>query len=312
MLQETDWETALAKVAEKLGRIAKQHGGAQIGAIASPNSTLEELHLLSRVARGLGSANLDHRLRRTRFPRRGERSVVPVARRCDQGSRDGQLGAGRRLEHSQGSAAARASHSQSGVEAAARFLSSTRSATNILFPVAGYLASNGLGSLDHLVAVTAAAINASGKSCSGVDLPRSRRQAQPNDAHKAIAQQLSEGERRLILLGALAQRDPAFADLRSGRDGAGGSRPVRRWVICLKAATPSARTSWASCRAVPLGGQAVASPGLNIADMFAAKLKAYILFGAIEPKLDIAAEDASAALEACGVRRRAVAVLDGG
>ena len=40
------------------------------------------------------------------------------------------------------------------------------------------------------------------------------------------------------------------------------------------------------------------SPGLNIADMFAAKLKAYILFGAIEPKLDIASEAASAALEA--------------
>ena len=33
-----------------------------------------------------------------------------------------------------------------------------------LFPVAGYLASNGLGSLDHLIAVTAAAINARGKS----------------------------------------------------------------------------------------------------------------------------------------------------
>ena len=38
--------------------------------------------------------------------------------------------------------------------------------------------------------------------------------AQPTDAHRAIAQQLSEGSRRLILLGALAQRDPAFADLR--------------------------------------------------------------------------------------------------
>ena len=54
-------------VAERLGRVAKQHGGAQLGAIASPNSTLEELYLLARIARGLGSANLDHRLRRADF-----------------------------------------------------------------------------------------------------------------------------------------------------------------------------------------------------------------------------------------------------
>ncbi len=67
MWQESDWETALALVAERLGRVVKQHGGAQIGALAAPTSTLEEFHLLARIARGLGSANLDHRLRRTDF-----------------------------------------------------------------------------------------------------------------------------------------------------------------------------------------------------------------------------------------------------
>ena len=77
VLQETDWETALNKVAEKLGRIAKQHGGAQIGAIASPNSTLEELHLLARIARGLGSANLDHRLRRADFSDEASEPLCP-------------------------------------------------------------------------------------------------------------------------------------------------------------------------------------------------------------------------------------------
>src|SRR5687768_1037679 len=56
--QEIEWEQALQLVAERLGRIAKQHGGAQIGALASPSSTLEELHLVARIARGLGSANI--------------------------------------------------------------------------------------------------------------------------------------------------------------------------------------------------------------------------------------------------------------
>src|SRR5690606_27377218 len=65
-----------------------------------------------------------------------------------------------------------------------------------LFPVAGYLASNGSGSLDHLVNGVVAACNAAGKA-----VPRSvaalASQTPPNDTHKAIAQQLSEGERRL-------------------------------------------------------------------------------------------------------------------
>jgi len=54
----TDWETALSQVASDLKRRA-----ASLGALASPSSTLEELYLLNRVMRGLGSSNIDHRLR---------------------------------------------------------------------------------------------------------------------------------------------------------------------------------------------------------------------------------------------------------
>src|SRR5579883_1234969 len=59
---ETDWETALAKAAEGLrGR------GAGLGVLASPSSTLEELYLAGRIARGLGSGNIDSRLRQRDF-----------------------------------------------------------------------------------------------------------------------------------------------------------------------------------------------------------------------------------------------------
>jgi NADH-quinone oxidoreductase subunit G len=295
VLQATDWETALAKVAEKLGRISKQHGGGQIGAIASPNSTLEELHLLSRVARGLGSANLDHRLRRSDFRDEASDPLFPslgvAIKDLETANSVLVVGSNIRKEvpllaHRLRKAALRGGKIS--------FINPQR--YEYLFPVAGYLASNGLGSLDHLIAVTMAAISAKGwsipASISGVV-----GQAQPTDAHRAIAQQLSEGERRLILLGAIAQRDPAFADLRS-------------------VATALAEATGATLGYLPeggnavgahlagflpgrsLGGQSVGSPGLNIADMFAAKLKAYILFGAIEPKLDIASEAASTALEA--------------
>jgi NADH-quinone oxidoreductase subunit G len=294
VLQETDWETALQKVAEKLGRVAKQHGGGQIGAVASPNSTLEELHLLARVARGLGSANLDHRLRRSDFRDDASDPLFPSLGVAIQDLETANsvlvVGSNIRMEvpllaHRIRKAALKG--------AKVSFINAKR--YDYLFPVASYLTSNGIGSLDHLVAVAAAAINASGKTAPA-SIAALVGQAQPNETHKAIAQQLSEGEHRLILLGAIAQRDPAFADLRLvasalaevtgatlGYLPEGGNAVGAHLVGFLPGRS--------------LGGQAVASPGLNVADMFAAKLKAYIVFGAIEPQLDVAGEHVSAALE---------------
>jgi NADH-quinone oxidoreductase subunit G len=65
----------------------------------------------------------------------------------------------------------------------------------------------------HLLAIAAAAIAANSKPAPE-SIAALVASAQPSDAHRAAAQQLSDGSRRLILLGALAQRDPAFADLR--------------------------------------------------------------------------------------------------
>ena len=44
-----------------------------------------------------------------------------------------------------------------------------------------------------------------------------------------------------------------------------------------------------------MGGRSVQATGLNIADMFAARLKSYVVFGAVEPAHDIAS---TAALDA--------------
>src|SRR5438128_3902240 len=64
---ETDWQSALERVAAELKRIRDTHGGAAIAALASPHSTLEELHLTQKLVRGLGSDNIDFRLRETDF-----------------------------------------------------------------------------------------------------------------------------------------------------------------------------------------------------------------------------------------------------
>ncbi len=65
--QECDWQTALEFVANGLKRIRDDHGPAQIGALATPHSTLEELYLMQKLVRGLGSGNVDHRTRQADF-----------------------------------------------------------------------------------------------------------------------------------------------------------------------------------------------------------------------------------------------------
>ena len=63
--QTTDWQTALEYVAHGLRNIRHEHGADAIAALATPYSTLEELSLLQKLVRGLGSENIDFRLRQT-------------------------------------------------------------------------------------------------------------------------------------------------------------------------------------------------------------------------------------------------------
>ncbi len=60
---EVDWTTALEYVANGLKSIAADHGAQSVGALVSPHSTLEELYLAAQLMRGIGSDNIDHRLR---------------------------------------------------------------------------------------------------------------------------------------------------------------------------------------------------------------------------------------------------------
>ncbi|MBX3624542.1 MAG: NADH-quinone oxidoreductase subunit NuoG [Rhizobacter sp.] len=62
-----DWTTALEYVANGLKQIKTDHGAKAIGALGSAHSTTEELHLLAKLVRGLGSENIDYRLRHADF-----------------------------------------------------------------------------------------------------------------------------------------------------------------------------------------------------------------------------------------------------
>ena len=62
-----DWTTALEYVANGLKQIKANHGVDSLGLLASPHSTVEELSLAAALMRGLGSDNIDHRLRHANF-----------------------------------------------------------------------------------------------------------------------------------------------------------------------------------------------------------------------------------------------------
>jgi NADH-quinone oxidoreductase subunit G len=62
-----DWNTALGYVADGLKRIKAEHGVVGIGAVGSAHRTVEELHLLAKLVRGLGSESIDTRTRHADF-----------------------------------------------------------------------------------------------------------------------------------------------------------------------------------------------------------------------------------------------------
>ena len=64
--RDVSWEQALTATAEAL-KEAADHGAGKIGFLGSPAATTEELFLLGRLARGIGSHNIDTRLRQQDF-----------------------------------------------------------------------------------------------------------------------------------------------------------------------------------------------------------------------------------------------------
>src|SRR5262249_2153172 len=75
--REVDWQVALEHVARGLSETRFKYDPSEIGALASPHSTLEEMALLAKLVRAMGSDNVDHRLRQSDFSADGKRAGAP-------------------------------------------------------------------------------------------------------------------------------------------------------------------------------------------------------------------------------------------
>ena len=72
--QEVEWQAALEYVANGLRQIKSGAGAEHIAALATPHSTLEELYLLQKLLRAIGSDNIDFRLRQSDFSADGNQA----------------------------------------------------------------------------------------------------------------------------------------------------------------------------------------------------------------------------------------------
>ncbi|WIM05652.1 MAG: NADH-quinone oxidoreductase subunit NuoG [Candidatus Nitricoxidivorans perseverans] len=75
--KEVEWNQALDYASHALSGVAKEHGSAAVGALVSPAATLEEMALAAKLMRGLGSENIDFRLRQRDFSADGKRAGTP-------------------------------------------------------------------------------------------------------------------------------------------------------------------------------------------------------------------------------------------
>ncbi len=80
-LREADWDEALSRVAQNLSRIRQEHGPDALGFLASAKATNEENYLFQKLARLLGTNNVDHCARLCHAP-----SVVGLRRALGSGA----------------------------------------------------------------------------------------------------------------------------------------------------------------------------------------------------------------------------------
>ena len=289
--REVDWETALGAAARGLAA-----AGPSTGLLAHPSLTLEELHLAARLARGLGSSNLDHRLRQRDF--RGDAAGVAVpGLGLPLASVDGLSGLlviGSHLRSELPLLAHRVRMAAVRARAQVAFLDTT--AREYRFPVAAQLAVDAAQWVREAAALLVATAEVAGATVT----PAFSGQVagvSPSDAHRAAARALCSGTQRAVWLGAMAQRHPAYADLR-----AFAAEIARLAGATLGTLAEGGNAVGAALAAVlPQGGERA---GLDALAMLRSPQRAYLLVGAIEPQHDLAdpvAAEAAFAGAACVV-----------
>ncbi|HZW12113.1 MAG TPA: NADH-quinone oxidoreductase subunit NuoG [Noviherbaspirillum sp.] len=284
---ETDWQTALEYVAHGLSHIRQDHGANSIAALAAPYSTLEELSLLQKLVRGLGSDNIDFRLRQSDFSLDGK--LVPwlgmSIEEFGELNRAFVIGSFLRKDHPL--LAARLRHAAKRGTTKVSILHGTDD--DLLMPVVNRMIKAPSEWLSGLAEVICAIAQAK-----GVAAPEGFSNVQPGEVAKGIATSLLSGEQKAVVLGNAVAQHPQASQLHA----------AAQWI----AQNTSAKFGYLTEAANTVGGyvaNALPGKGANAIQAFAQPRKAYVLLHA-EPQLDC--HDPQAARAALGKADMVVAM----
>ncbi len=264
---ETDWQTALEYVAHGLRNIRHEHGGDAIAALASPQSTVEELYLLQKAMRAFGVENVDFRLRQSDFALDGKVTPwlgMPIAELSTL-KRAFVIGSFLRKDHPLVATRLRAA-----VKGGAKLSMLHAVDEDLLMPVANKMIaapSDWLAALSEVVVAVAAA--------KGMAAPNGFDGVQAGESARAIAASLMGGDGLpgAVLLGNSAAQHPQASKLHA----------AAQWI----AEQTGAKFGYLVEAANSVGGHVVKAFAKNPQDLFASPRKAYVLLGA-EPELDAA------------------------
>ncbi|MBQ0931359.1 NADH-quinone oxidoreductase subunit NuoG [Ideonella alba] len=276
---EVDWNTALQYVVDGLKSVQGQFGAAGIGAIGSATSSNEELHLLAKLVRGLGSDNIDHRTRHADFTAAaGVRWLGTSIASLSTLQRAFVIGSFLRKDHP-----LLAQRLRQAVRHGGQLLSLNAVHGNWAIPVAGKITaapSDWVQSLANVAGYVA--------SAKGVAAPAT---ALVDAAAEAVAQALLSGERKAVLLGNAAVQHPQASQLLS----------LANFIAAQTGATVGVLGEAGNSVGAQLVGAQPQQGGLNAGQMLSQPMKALLLLNT-EPALDAADGAAAvAALNASGL-----------
>jgi len=207
-----DWQAAMQYVSEQLAAIVERDGANQVGALASPACSLEEFYLLQELLRGLGSANIDHRLRQVDFRDQDQAPIMPWLG-MDISAVNQLTGAyliGSNLRKEVPLLAQRLRQAQlSGAKV--HSLSSLAYDSN--FPLESCLAKSPEGMVEELAGCCLALVQ-SHKTEIPEHLQAILAGVEVTAEQEQLASDLSSAERAVILLGLEAQQSPYLAEIR--------------------------------------------------------------------------------------------------
>ncbi len=268
--QETDWSTALQLIVDTLNSNPSLANKSSRGFIATPNSTLEELYLAKALMNGLGSDNIDTRLRHAEFAMsEGVRWLGTAIASLSTLQRVLVLGSNLRKDHplfaSRIRQATRKGAQVHVINESTQDWAMTVAST-VVTPAAQW--AKALGEV-------AAAIAAE----KGIAAPV---QATATESAKAIANSIAKsllsGERKAVLLGNAAAHHAGASQILA----------LANWIADQTGATVGYLTESANTVGAQLVKAQPTVDGLNAAQMLSGGVKALFLLNA-EPGLDTAA-----------------------